>query len=293
MSPDWIARGIAAASALIAVTSLVWAVLSWRLTGPALRIHSLAYRQILILRVFNAGRTAESIEHVVLGGRRGGVGGLDLTHLLDLPLRLEPGETKSWRLEPQEPPLAERWSSISTGWASVWLLTGSMRQHRTEVVPFPETLPPEVGWRLIPRRSKWARYAPLMVGVPIATAASAGPSPFAGWLVGSLGVFAALRGIHALGGSRVFHRRRIERWALAAGWILSVALWTRASNRLAAEELPKADAAGLAVFLFVALVLAIPGAVPQVALVWSEARQRVRILSGRIRDRLSSSLRRA
>lgn len=293
MSPDWVARGIAAASALVAVTGLGWAVLSWRLTGPALRIHSLAYRRLLILRVFNAGRTAESIEHVVLGGRKGGAGGLDLTHHLDLPLRLEPGETKLWRLNPQAPPLAERWSIVSTGWSSVWLLTGSMRQHRVEVMPFPEAMPPEVGWRLVPRRTKWARYAPLMAGFPTAMAACVGPTLFGGWLVASFGVFVAARGIHALGGSRVFRRRRAERWALAAGWFLSFVLWTRTSNRPPGEELPIADTAGLALFVLVALVMAIPGAAPQVVLGWCEVRQQVRLFGGRVRGRFSFARREA
>lgn len=278
-----------AASALVAVTSLAWAVLSWRLTGPALRIHSLAYRQVLILRVFNAGRTAESIEHVVLGGRRGGTGGLDLTHHLGLPLRLEPGETKSWRLNPQASPLAERWSIVSAGWASVWLLTGSMRQHRTEVMPFPEQLPPQVGWRLIPRRTKLARYAPLIVGVPTAMAAAVGTSRLAGLLVAMLGTFVVVRGVYALGGNRAFHRRRVERWALAGGWLLSLVEWTRASSRPTVGELPRADTAALVVFFLIALVLAIPGAAPQLTLTYGQVRQRARLVGVRVRTRLSFS----
>lgn len=91
------------------------------------------------MRIFNAGRTAESLEHIVLGDRKGGAGGLDLTDHLRLSLRLEPGETKVWRLNPRASPLAERWASASAGWASLWVLTGSMKQRRAEVIPFPRT----------------------------------------------------------------------------------------------------------------------------------------------------------
>lgn len=287
MSPDWVARGVAAASVLIAVTSLLWAVLSWRLTGPTLRIHSLAYREVLVLRIFNAGRTAESIEHIVLGGMKGGAGGLDLTESLSLPLRLEPGETKRWQLNPKASPLMERWVTVCAGWSSLWVLTGSMKQRRVEVMPIPEKLPPTVGWRLVPRRTKLARYAPLMAVIPISMATTAGGNSVAAWLIAALGVFVAGRAFWVMGAIRSFRRRRVERWALALGWLLSVIERARASSRPVGTQMPHADIAALTAFLLVAVVLAIPGAAPQTAEAWKQAQDRAKRLGARMRDRVS------
>jgi hypothetical protein len=266
MSSDWVARGIAGASAVVAMTSFLWGVVSWRLNGPALRIHSLAYREVLLVRVFNAGRTAESIEHIVLGGSRGGAGGLDLTRPLELPLRLEPGETKSWRLNPHANPLAGRWSTVTAGWDSLWLLTGSMRQHRVEVMPFPVRRPPSVGWRLVPRRTKLARYAPLVVGFPVALLSdSAGMRPLSTWLVAMLGVVVAVRAFWVMGTSRAYCRRRVERWALAFASLVSVVLWARAGSRSVSADAPTADTLGIVGLLALGLVLAVPGAAPNIA----------------------------
>lgn len=283
MSADWVARGVAAASVLIALTSLLWAVLSWRLTGPTLRIHSLAYREVLLLRIFNAGRTPESIEHIVLGGMKGGAGGLDLTNSLSLPLRLEPGETKRWQLNPKASPLMERWATVGAGWSSLWVLTGSMKQRRVEVMPIAEKLPPTVGWRLVPRRAKFARYAPLMAVIPISIATTAGGNSVATWLIAVLGVFVAGRAFWVMGANRFFWRRRVERWALAFGWLLSVIELARASSRPVGTEVPHVDIAAIAVFILAAVLLAIPGAAPRVSEVSKQAHERARFLADRMR----------
>lgn len=286
MSSDWVARGIAGASAVIAMTSLLWGIASWRLTGPTLRIHSLAYKEVLLVRVFNAGRTADWIEHVVLGGSRGGIGGVDLTHPLDLPIRLEPGETKSWRLNPQEAPLKDRWSTVTAGWDSLWLLTGSMRQHRVEVMPFPERRPPSVGWRLVPRRTKLARYAPLTVGLPVVLlAASVRTRAVSVWLVALLGVVVAVRAFWVIGSGRAFWRRRIERWTLAGAELLSVVEWMRASSRSASEGIPGKDMACIGVLIAVGLVLAVPGAASHLAVVTRLLMDRPRDVAAKIRLR--------
>jgi len=175
----------------------------------------LAYGEVLVVRIFNAGRTAESIEHIVLGGRKGGARGLDLTEHLRLPHRLEPGGAKHWRLNPRDSPLVERWAVASAGWASLWVLTGSMTQRRVEVMPIPEELPPTVGWRLVPRSTKLARYAPLAATLPIVMATTAGGSSVAAWLVAALGIFVLGRAFWALGAHRSFRRRRVERRILA------------------------------------------------------------------------------
>lgn len=279
------------ATATIALTGVIWAVLSWRLAGPALRIHSLAYQEVLVLRVFNAGRTAESIEHMVIGGRAGGRGGLDLTRDLGLPLRLEPGETKSWRLNPLHPALSVRWPTVVAGWTSLWLLTGSMRQHRVEVMPFPERRPPEVGWRLVPRRTKLARYAPLVFGFPIAfCAASLGAQPLAQGLVVALGLLVAARGFLALGTSPSFWRRRLERWALFGALVVSLVEMARSSGRPAGGALPTTDLILLLVLGTGAVILAIPGAAPEAAETTRLIRDRVHSLSSRVRRTSSGSV---
>ena len=122
-------------SAAIAVTSLLWAVRSWRLSGPALRLHCLVYESEVVIRTFNAGRVPETVEGLVLGGLRTGRNGLDLTEPLGLPFRLEPGEAKKWRLHPGADEMAHLALHVHSGWASLWVLTGSMRQHRVEVMP--------------------------------------------------------------------------------------------------------------------------------------------------------------
>lgn len=267
MSSDGFVRGIAGASAVVAITSFVWAVLSWRLNGPALRVHCLAYREVVVVRLFNAGRTAESVEHIVLGGRKGGADGLDLTAALGLPLRLEPGETKSWSLNPCAEPLASRWSNVSAGWESLWLLTGSMRQHRAEALPLLEERPPAVGWRLVPRRTKLARYAPLCVGLPVALfAGSADMSPLSRILVVLLALIVAVRAGWVMGsGGGSFLRRRVERWALATASLMAVVEASRASNRPDGELLSAADWAGLGTLLAVGMILAVPGWASHVA----------------------------
>ena len=244
----------------------------------------MAYQEVLILRVFNAGRTPDSIEHIVLGGRRGGRGGLDLSDYLELPLRLEPGESKRWRLDPRVSPLSKEWPTVCAGWTSLWLLMGSMRQRRVEVLPIPEKHPPVVGWRLVPRRTKLARYLPLAVGLPVAVwATTPGTGPLEIGLVTGLGVFVAGRALWVLGSSHAFRRRRVERWALAAGWFLSLAEMARTSSSRTGDQLPTVDVVLLGIFLLVALVLAIPGAAVDVAATRRLLRDRLAQASGRLR----------
>lgn len=288
MSTDWVARGIAAVSVFLAVVSLVWSVLSWRLSGPSLRVHCLAYREVLLVRIFNAGRTAESIEHIVLGGRKGGMGGLDLTDELGLPLRLEPGETTRWRLNPAVSPLVERWSVVSGGWESLWVLSGSMRQRRVEVMPLNQSLPPAVGWHLVPRRTNVARYAPLAMVAPLVVFGSGGASSDFHWLVALGGLLVGVRALSLIGAPRTFRRKRVERWCLALGWVLCVVELSRASTRPASAEVPAIDIAVLSVYVWVSLVLAVPGAVPQTADAIAEARRRASLLFTRLRRKRGS-----
>ncbi|MDU0314108.1 hypothetical protein RKE38_10465 [Phycicoccus sp. M110.8] len=288
---DSVARGIAAASAVIAMTTLAWSVLSWRLAGPTLRIHCLAYREELTIRVFNAGRTAESLEHIVLGGRKGGARGLDLTAHLGLPMRLEPGQTGRWRLNPSVEPLAGRWRQVTAGWCSLWVLTGSMRQPRVEVIPLPQSRPPVVGWRLVPRRSKLARYATLLLGVPVAFVAAVDLRPVATYAVVWLAIGVVVRAIVAAASGPVFVRRRVERWALGAASALSVIESFRATGRPTGTDMPTVDYVSLMVLAVVGMTLATPGLAADVAAGAQLLTERLQgLLTGRRRRNPSNGL---
>jgi hypothetical protein len=195
----------------VAILGLLWTVTSWRLSGPSLRVHCLAYGDVIVIRVFNSGRVADRIESVVLGGLRGGRAGFDLTPHLDLPVRLDPGESQRWKLNANATEIAHLSRQIKDGWASLWLLTGSMRQHRVEALPVYEDAPPQVGWRLVPRRTHIMRYLPAGGAIVALLIAVQGPTPPSAWLLGGLTVFVGCRTLIVVGGPRPFLRQRVER----------------------------------------------------------------------------------
>jgi hypothetical protein len=156
MTGNELTRFIASTSALIALCSLGWTVASWRLAGPALRFHALWYRDALVVRVFNAGRIADSVEQLEIGSTRR----FALTGALELPMRIEPGQAMRWVVSAADLPESRR-LALSGGWCSLWVLTGSMRQRRYEIVPLRHQAP-ATGWQLVPRRAKWARFVPLL-----------------------------------------------------------------------------------------------------------------------------------
>lgn len=293
MSTDWVARGLGLASALIGLTSLCWSVLSWRRTGPALRVHAIAYREVLIVRVFNAGRTADSIEQTTLGGSSGGATGVDLTKTLELPQRLEPGESKHWEIEPRAVSLSEWPATVAGGWASLWLLSGSMKQHRTEVMPLRSARPPAAGWRLVPARVKLARYLPFLGVVSLAFATSPGAGVTAEVVTTLLGAFVIVRGFWALSTDKRFIRRRVERWTLAAGWMLSLVLLRYASASPVTDEQPAWVVVVTVGYAALATVLAVPGQAPEVARIAAGARERLRYVSTWFRGSVSRSTRRS
>jgi hypothetical protein len=55
----------ALASPLLAIAGLAWGVSSWLRAGSRLRIHALLYREVLVLWVFNAGRTTTEIGEIL------------------------------------------------------------------------------------------------------------------------------------------------------------------------------------------------------------------------------------
>jgi hypothetical protein len=217
-------------SPLLAIAGLAWAVSSWRRAGSRLRIHALLYREVLVLWVFNAGRTTDQVERIVLGGRRGGIDGLELTKDLGAPIKLAPGE--SWRHE-------FRWKSavpedrhgmLSGGWESVWLLLGSMRQRRVEVTAVGEDYPPRVGWRLAPRGVGITRYLPLAALIPLTLVTAAAPRQhvYGAYALTALWGLVAVRLFMVSGYEPA--RRRVERWAVAAVAAVATFIWIAKAN---------------------------------------------------------------
>lgn len=143
-------------SAAIALVALTWNVASWRMAGPSLRFHCFWYHQVLVIRVFNAGRTADTVEQMDVGTRPRSA----LTQVLELPTRVEPGQSKEWRLG-ADYLTAERKEALAGGWAPLWTLSGSMRQQRSDIIPVNLVAPSAAGWRLVRRRARWWRYLPL------------------------------------------------------------------------------------------------------------------------------------
>lgn len=282
-SSTWV---LSAVPVLVAATGLAWAVMSWRLSGPSLRLHCLAYRDVLVIRVFNSGRTSDTIEHIVLGGMRGGRGGFDLTPHLELPLRLEPGQAQRWTLNAHADELSQIADRVHHGWASLWVLTGSMKQHRVEVLPLNAAAPPAVGWRLVPRRVHVTRYLPI-VGASLAPVfATYATTEWAAWLLAATGTALLIRGVLALGSDGVFRRQRIERWAAAGIWLACLVLLTRGLSRGEAESVPALDVTLIVGTWVTAYVIGKPGAASQVLDFWVAARHRARRLETWAREAL-------
>jgi len=230
------------------------------MAGSNIRVHAFLYRDVLLIRAFNAGRTADTIEHFVLGGTRGGLGGYDLTDQVGAPVRLEVGQSEHWMLDPGKLPAA-RVLSARRGWDNIWLLLGSMRQRRVEVLPVSEALPPAVGWRLAPRRTRWSRYTPLAAAAAVLVAPS-GWSTATRLLITVTTAIVIFRLYASVVGARPSRRLRAERWATAAGLLLAVLISTAAD--------PGARAAGPAAqwavitYGLCAVLLAAPGGVSRV-----------------------------
>lgn len=264
MTTEVAAIVVATATALLAVGNLVWGISSWHRSGGTLRTHALAYGEVLVIRVFNAGRTTNTIEELVIGGRRGGHGGDDVTDELSLPIMLQPGQSKTWSLRPSAEPLASRWKLARSGWVSLHMLTGAGRQIRADVLPMPAPDAPPAGWHFVPRRVKAYRYEPLFVGLPILIAAASGAGMSAIGLVAGVVLIYIGNRFLIRAGRPTFARRRLETIALALTIPGALALAFRAEDRLPGAELPMGDTAALILYGVTALVLAMPGWAEQV-----------------------------
>lgn len=193
---DWLPVG----ALIVAFVALIWNVTSWRRAGSRLRVHALLYREVLVLWIFNAGRTSVQVERVVLGGFRAGIRGYELTAHLKTPIVLAPGMSYRDGLPWKELGLSpEAKRSALAGWQSVWLLLGSMQQKRVELLPIAHDYPPEVGWVLAPRGANLTRYLALATCVPVIYVAWAGIdmqyaklAVLGLWMVGVMGFDSAM-----------------------------------------------------------------------------------------------------
>lgn len=247
----WISLG----SLLVSVSTGIWSVVSWRRAGSHLRIHALLYRDVLLLWVFNAGRTADRVEELVIGGRRGGIGGWSLTDKVGGGFSLGPGESKRMELDWKSLFPQSRHATLEGGFASAWLLLGSMRQRRAEVLALPDRRPPVVGWRLAPRGANLVRYLPLALSGPLlAMAELSRTSPPAGALVGILLLLGLGGWVLVTTGFRS-QRRKVERRYMAVG---TLALTTLSL----AKPLWMASGYPTAFYFLGALVIGLPGWLP-------------------------------
>lgn len=212
-------------SPLVAAGALAWAIWSWRRAGSRLRIHALLYQEVLVLWIFNSGRTTDKVERIVLGGRRGGIDGHELTKELKAPIVLAPGEswrdTVHWRSSVPE----DRHGALLGGWESLWLLLGSMQQRRAEVTVLPQNYPPRVGWRLAPRGTWVTRYLPAASLLPLLAVESAAAESEAYGAVALSGLWLLVSIRAVLAQSRDSLRRRSERWAVAVIAAVATSIW--------------------------------------------------------------------
>ncbi len=259
---------IAIASAALAAASLAWSIASWQRDGPRFRVHALLYRQVLLIWIFNSGRSAAQIEHLVLGGRRGGIGGYDLTHAAQCPLLLAPGQSARLTLDPAQLP-ADRRRAAERGWDSLWLLLGSMQQRRAEVLPVPSDQPPTVGWRLAPRGAQLSRYRPLLATIVLLVSSTPGPGSTS-LRAGGPAVLLVLLGLGVLvrAGRFQSQRQKAERWILVMAFVLAIIVGANWSNHRLIGWIING-------YLTVAVLLAWPGAVGEILDRIASARRRI------------------
>lgn len=206
-----IARALALTSTVLSAAGLAWAVASWRLSGPGLRLHAVSYEGVLTVRVFNAGRQPDTLEHLVVGGTRRLIGGRDLRHHLpDLPLLLEPGRSHEFRIPADHPQLQRVSVDLRRGWASIWVLTGAMRRLRVEVLPRQEGQPGDEGWLLVARSTRFSRYLVLATAT-LAVACSILPTDTGRTVAVLLLLMMVFKRLVSVSPRWVFQRLRVHR----------------------------------------------------------------------------------
>jgi hypothetical protein len=259
---------ISVLSAVVAVASFVWSIASWQREGPRFRIHALLYREEFLIWIFNSGRLPAQIEHLVLGGRRGGIGGYDLTVVANCPLHLDPGQSARLSIDPADLPVDRR-RVADRGWSSLWLLLGSMQQRRAEVLPLPTAHPPTVGWRLAPRGTQLSRYRPLLASAAFVVAAGPAREPMSVRVSGAVVlIFLLVAGWFVRAGRFRSRRQNVEFWTVLLAAALAIVVAAHSSNSDLVTWIVDP-------YLALAIVLAWPGPVGEILSRAASIRRRV------------------
>lgn len=253
MKPDLFRDWLPVGAIIVAFAALIWNVTSWRRAGSRLRVHALLYREVLVLWIFNAGRTSVQVERVVLGGFQTGLKGFELTTHMKVPIVLAPGMSYRDQLPWRELGLSpEAKGSALAGWQSVWLLLGSMQQRRVELLPIASDYPPEVGWVLAPRGAHLTRYVALVTCVPLIYVAATTDKSYAALTTIALWVVA----IESIQGAiRNSYRRRFEAGFVAFGAMIASLIYWRHVHLLGSHWVVWV----LVAYIVMALLLAAPG----------------------------------
>lgn len=271
MSTDWVARGLAGAGLLMSGIGLAWSIFAWSRSGPHLRVQALAYGRQLEIRVFNSGRSPNTVVNMLLGGRPDSDRVADLTGHLELPWRLEPGDSKMVRLDDTHEALTGHWQFVRGGWSNLWLLAGSMHRHQYVIVPTSASRASDAGWRFAPRGTTARRWMPLVIGGPMLfLSAHAGDDEFLGAAVVAVACLIAYRGVLALRRAS-FARRRVERWSLGVGALISIGVLTAEADRPAWEPIGTVEMYLLFAYVAWTATLASSGGPPAVRQCWRDA----------------------
>jgi hypothetical protein len=253
-----LATSISLLSLILAASAVTWSIASWRRSGPMLRIHAHLYSEVLTVQLFNAGRTAERIERVILGGTRQGLHGVDITEALGGPIVLQASDALYREIPWLDAVPAPRQWLIRDGWESLWVLCGSMSEHRSDITPTGESRPPTTGWRLSRTHDQQTRYVPLIMAVPFGALTVDAPTHTAS--IGALFAVVLLVFCYRLYAPALRPRPSMRakfqnRSVLVASVAFSIAwvTWTPVPIMFV-------------IYLFIALVLAVPVVIPGLAI---------------------------
>ncbi|HEY3547809.1 MAG TPA: hypothetical protein VGK17_17185 [Propionicimonas sp.] len=275
--PAVLATAISILSLVLAAAAVVWSVASWRREGPLLRVHAHLYGTVLTVQIFNAGRTPEQIQRVVLGGVRHGHSGVDITDALGGETVLEASGAIRKEVDWLDIASTADRRLLRNGWSSLWILSGSMREYRADVLPTGDAYPPTAGWRLAGKGAQQTRYVPLVLAAPFSALlwdASSHTAAIGGLL--AVVVLVLVYRLHRAVTRRMgpFGRERLQNAAAVIGGLVSLTSWL---VRTSPGALP------ILGYLALACVVAIPTAVTGVAVETRDVMEQARLLRRRLR----------
>lgn len=265
---------LAIVGATLGTTSFMWSLEAFRRSGARIRVRALYNNDSLDLAVVNAGRAADAVVHVFLGGVRVG-DGLELNGPLSPELSQPLSPATPFAVEAATPLLARvALGDVATphllrrataGFESVHVSLGSLSAVRADVVPV-SRLKVAAAWSPRPLVSRVRRFGPLAGAVTVcaATQASPGAVDSVRSAIFGVGVLIFFAYLWSSRHRETYARARLERWA-TNGMLLAALLWTGAlyvptgASSTGPELL-------LAVLLLVGILFAVPTAI---AVLWS------------------------